>query len=52
MTFNQLTKYFSVTDRTTSRMIYHMSYRIHYVKTNSYKKKSKLIFHVVHLVMI
>ena len=49
MTFNQVAKYFSVSERTISRMIDHMSYGIHYVKANPYKKRSKLIFHIVQL---
>ena len=49
MTLNQVAKYFSVSERTISRMIDHMSYGIHYVKANPYKKRSKLIFHIVQL---
>ena len=49
MTLNQVAKYFSVSERTFTRMIDHMSYGIHYVKANSYKKRSKLIFHIVQL---
>ena len=49
MTLNQVAKYFSVSERTISRMIDHMSYGIHYVKENPYKKRSKLIFHIVQL---
>ena len=49
MTLNQVAKYFSVSERTISRMIDHMSYGFHYVKANSYKKISKLIFHIVQI---
>ena len=49
MTLNQVAKYFSVSERTISRMIDHMSYGIHYVKANPSKKRSKLIFHIVQL---
>ena len=49
ITFNKVAKYFSVSERTISRMIEHISYGIHYVKTNPYKKRSKLIFHFVQL---
>ena len=49
MTLNQVAKYFSVSERTISRMINHMSYVIHYVKANPYKKRIKLIFHIVKL---
>ena len=49
MTLNQVAKYFSVSERTISIMIDHMSYGIHYVKANAYKKRSKLIFHIVQL---
>ena len=34
MKLNQVAKYFSVSERTISRMIYQMSYGIHYVKAN------------------
>ena len=47
MTLNQVAKYLSVSERTISRMIDHMSYDIHYVNANPYKKRSKLIFHIV-----
>ena len=40
MTFDQVAKYFSVSERTISRMIDHMSYGIHYVKANPYKKEA------------
>ena len=43
MTLNQVAKYFSVSERTISRMIDHMSYGIHYVKANPYKKRSQQI---------
>ena len=49
MKLNQVAKYFSVSESTISRMIDHMSYGIHYVKANPYKKKRKLIFHIVQL---
>ena len=49
MTLNQVAKYFSVSERTISRMIDHMSYGIYYVKANPYKKRSKLIFHITQL---
>ena len=49
MTLNQAAKYFSVSERTISRMIDHMSYDIHYVKANPYKKRSKLIFILFNL---
>ena len=42
-------KIFLLSERTISRMIDHMSYGIHYVKANPYKKRSKLIFHIVQL---
>ncbi|WP_288255483.1 hypothetical protein [uncultured Prochlorococcus sp.] len=44
MTLNQVAKYFSVSERTISRMIDHMSYGIHYVKANPYKKKKQINF--------
>ena len=44
MTLNQVAKYFSVSERTFSRMIDHMSYGIHYVKANQYKKKKQINF--------
>ena len=47
MKLNQVAKYFSVSESTISRMIDHMSYGIHYVKSNPYKLRSKLIFHIV-----
>ena len=49
MTLNQVAKYFSVNERTISRMIDHMSYGIHYVKANPYKKRRKLIPHIFQL---
>jgi len=49
MTLNQVAKYFSVSKRTISRMIDHMSYGIYYVKANPYKKRSKLIFYIIQL---
>ena len=49
ITLNQVAKYFSVGKRTISKMIDHMSYGIYYVKANPYKKRSKLIFHIVQL---
>ena len=49
MTLNQIAKYFSVSDRTISRMIDHISYGVHYVKPIHIKKRSKLIFHINQL---
>ncbi len=49
VTLNQVAKYFSVSERTISRMIDHISYGIHYVKANLYKRRSKLIFHIFQL---
>ena len=49
ITLNQVAKYSSVSERTISRMIDHMSYGVHYVKANPYKKRSKLIVHIVKL---
>ena len=49
MTINQVAKYFSVSERTISRMIHYMSYGVHYVKANPYKKRSKLIVHITQL---
>ena len=49
ITLNQVAKYFSVSERTISRMIDHISYGIHYEKANAYKKRSKLIFHITSL---
>ena len=40
MTLNPVAKYFSVSERTISRMIDHMSYGIHYVKANPDKKEA------------
>ncbi len=40
MTLNQVAKYFSVSERTISRMIDHMSYGIHYVKPIHIKKEA------------
>ena len=49
MTLNQVAKYFSVSERTISRMIDQMSYGIHYVKANPYKRRNKLIFEILQL---
>ena len=40
MTLNQVAKNFSVSERTISRMIDHMSYGIHYVKANLYIREA------------
>ena len=48
-TLNQVAKYFSVSERTITRIIDYMSYGIHYVKANPYNKRSNLIFHIVQL---
>ena len=44
MTLNQVAKYFTVSERNISRMIDHMTYDIHYVKANPYKKKKLINF--------
>ena len=48
-TLNQVAKYFSVIQRTISRMIENMSFNIHDVKANPYKKRCKLIFPITQL---
>ena len=43
-TLNQVAKYFSVSKRTISIMIDHMSCVIHYVKANPYKEEKHINF--------